>query len=108
MPPAIQSTMTVSAVGLIFGSSAARSCRGQPAASAESVAAPAVRRKSRRLQELFAFIITFSIDQLKLRQHRQSPQQILDAGGLGGLADDLPGQFQLLRGWLSAQRPRIK
>src|ERR1043166_676887 len=48
MPPAIHSTMTVSAVGLIFSSVSARSSRGKPAASAESVAALAVLRKSLR------------------------------------------------------------
>jgi hypothetical protein len=49
MPLAIQRTMTVSAVGLIFSSgSAARIWRGKPAANADSVAALAVLRKSRR------------------------------------------------------------
>jgi hypothetical protein len=49
MPPPIQSTITVSAVGVILGSgSAARTARGAPAASAESVAALAVFKKSRR------------------------------------------------------------
>src|SRR5205814_7323254 len=48
MPPAIQRTITVSAVGVIFSSFSARSWRGKPAASAESVAALAVFKKSRR------------------------------------------------------------
>jgi hypothetical protein len=54
MPPPIQSTMTVSAVALSFSTSgfasAENTARGKPAASAESVAALAVFRKSRRDQ----------------------------------------------------------
>jgi len=51
MPPAIHSTITRSAVGVIFSAgSLARSPRGAPAASAASVAADAVFRKSRRVR----------------------------------------------------------
>src|SRR5678815_523763 len=64
MPPPIQSTMTVSAVGLIFGSpfdSSARSCRGKDAANAERVAALAVFRKSRRFQPTDLIVCLMSI-----------------------------------------------
>src|SRR5688572_21652381 len=74
IPPAIHRTMTVSHVGLIasFGSSTAQSGRGSPAASAASVAALAVFKKSRRDQFGFMYRIV-SPNQLKLRQHDEDP-----------------------------------
>src|SRR5689334_14316189 len=101
MPPAIQSTMTVSAVGLIFSVisvPAASIARGYPAASAESVAALAVLRKSRRLHEFLNCIESSSVNQLEFRQHGQRPEQIFDPGGLRGPADNFLGHLKFIRG----------
>src|SRR2546425_12493249 len=102
MPPAIQSTMTVSALALIFssGGSLANRARGGPAARAERVAALAVFKKSRREQWLLVFIIFImgsSVNQLELRQHRHRPEQILHAFLFGRRADQFFGQLQFLR-----------
>src|SRR5262245_25466275 len=99
MPPAIQRTITRSAVGLIFSAGAAASSeRGALAARAASVAADAVFRKSRREQRsgrawrkaawamsrlMFMTSVVGlgrrSTDQLKLRQHGEAPEQVLYA-----------------------------
>src|SRR5438128_1815486 len=102
MPPAIQRTMTVSAVGLIFSSASAFSWRGNPTASAESVAALAVFRNSRRLNWALVFIV--SINELKFRQHDHRPQQVLHALASRRLANHLAGQLQLLARGLPADR----
>ena len=33
------------------------------------------------------------IDQLKFGEHGEGPEEVFDAGGLGGLADDFAGEF---------------
>src|SRR5438874_4662641 len=75
IPPAIQRTITVSAVGLGFSSLPAQTCRGKPAPNAESVAALAVLRKSRRLHSTRVLIRL--IYQLKFGQHNHRPKQVL-------------------------------
>src|ERR1043166_1636287 len=56
IPPPIHRMMRVSAVGAIFSCCSAKTGRAYPAATAESVAALAVRRKSRRVQSVLLFI----------------------------------------------------
>src|SRR4051812_12280417 len=68
IPPAIQSTITVSAVGLIFGSASAAKSLGARADRAASVAAEADFKKSRRV--VMGSSQSTSINQLKLRQHQ--------------------------------------
>ena len=93
IPPAIQSTITESAVALgEIGLADPRTARGAPEVRAPRVAAPAVFRKSRRwrfvLGELSFFFMAlcwvagFSlIDQLEFWMHQDCPEQILDACG---------------------------
>src|SRR6185436_5876246 len=88
IPPAIQSTMTASAVGLRLwlGSGAvagpsARTMRGYPAASAPSVAADAVLRNSRR-DQFRLFMCSLSPNQLVFRQHHHRPEQVFDTFAL--------------------------
>jgi hypothetical protein len=75
MPPAIQSTMMASAVGVMDSAGWLHAARGYPAASADRVAADADRRKSRRV------VAGMSVNQLELRQHDHRPEQVFDSIG---------------------------
>src|SRR5580765_787582 len=112
MPPAIHSKMSVSAVGLgwVICEAADPSLSpaqtfGAPAASAESVAAEAVFRKSRRVG---MGVDLESLHQLKLRQHENAPHEIGSAGGGRRVADDLPAGFQFGFRRVAAERGVIQ
>src|SRR2546421_13060005 len=78
MPPAIQSTINVSAVGAI---SEARSRFGAAPANAASAAAAGICRKSRRRREAarrFSSRIIL-LNELKFRRHHNAPEQISQA-----------------------------
>src|ERR1700722_10761379 len=82
MPPAIHSTTTQSAVGLIFSSSpsALLRIRGRPAASVPSSAALAVAKKSRRSGVFISVAYgSLLVNQLELGQHHDDPQQIVNS-----------------------------
>ena len=93
IPPAIQSTITESAVALgEIGFPEPRAALGAPEVRAPRVAAPAVFRKSRRwrfvLGEFSFFFMALSwvagfslIDQLEFWMHQDGPEQVLDTFG---------------------------
>src|SRR5690349_13546662 len=103
MPPAIHRTMTVSAVGSIFSSGSAAQSFGAPADRAASVAAEAVLRKSRRVQEFLFIVRPCSLNELKFRKHRDGPEEIADAIFGHGALKHLVADIHLALGGLAAQ-----
>src|SRR6185437_13414623 len=98
MPPPIHRTITVSADA--FGASAPATARGNPAARADSVAAPALFRKSRRVQFELGFIKRISsINQLEFRLHGHGPEQVFHTFAAGRLADEFQRRFPFGCGW---------
>src|SRR5688500_17696633 len=104
MPPAIQRTMTLSAVGtsLAADASSAKVALGNDALSAASAAAEAVLRKSRRDQSLRACICL--PDELEFRQHNDCPEEILDALRRHVRPDDLLCRSSFARRGRAAER----
>ena len=72
MPPAIHSTMTASAVGTSVSAPCADTARGKPAASADSVAALAVARKSRLVSRRSCQCTTWNSGSITMLQSRSS------------------------------------
>src|SRR5438552_1762944 len=82
IPPAIQRTMTASAVAL--GAAAWTNCGSRPISAAR--VAPAVapinaRRLTRELISFSSMFIVLSVNQLKLGLHEDGPQEIGEALG---------------------------
>src|SRR5438093_12943461 len=96
--------MTVSAVALIFSSlaSVASTVRGKPAAKAESVAALAVFRKSRRVNGLEAIISSIPIDIITATP-RQCESLVFGTRSVTAGGNDIAGKNGLLSRALSSK-----